>query len=161
MMFEQFPDESRLWIFSIDPVLDQSRISILEGELNLFFKQWQAHGKALFADYHIIHNAVLIICINESMALASGCSIDAMNRFLAQMELKLQVAFFNRFLINCLDPENRFHRYHLTDLKHKLLHQKDLPKLNYYDSLIKFKKQLKSDFLKPLHSGWIASHLDV
>jgi hypothetical protein len=83
--FEQLPDESRVWIFNTERTLSPAERRSMQDELDRFVAQWAAHRKDLTAGYTIRYDQFIILGVDESKLPPSGCSIDAMVRFLREL----------------------------------------------------------------------------
>lgn len=101
-----FPDESRIWIFEAnEPLGDESRTALAD-ELDEFMKIWAAHGSKLAAGWEFNHGRFLVIAVDQSAAGASGCSIDALTRFVTSVGEKLGVSFFDRDAVTYRDGDD-------------------------------------------------------
>lgn len=90
MLFQSFPDSARLWVFSLNgPVTNADKLKL---ELDNFVSQWKAHGSPLKAGVEIIDLQVLLVAADESVASASGCSIDALSREISRLASEAQLA---------------------------------------------------------------------
>ena len=86
---KELPGSSRIWVFGADRHLQDSEREILLGELRAFVDAWTAHGSALRAGVAWIEDRFAVVAVDEASAPASGCSIDAMSRRLAELETRL------------------------------------------------------------------------
>lgn len=98
MIFNDFTDDARIWLYQSNRALSQEEQSYLHKQMQIFVDQWSAHGKKLTAAYAILDEFRVAICA-EANVEASGCSIDASVRFMKEIGAELQVDFFNRLLI--------------------------------------------------------------
>jgi len=89
--FNQLPDHSRLWIFSADRRLTAAEAARLLPETDTFLNQWTAHKVALAAARDWRYDQFLFVAVDEATAGASGCSIDALVRFVREEESRLGV----------------------------------------------------------------------
>lgn len=88
-------NEARVWIFqSSKPLVGEHRLQV-SSTLITFLKDWAAHGKQLFAAFEIVHDRFIVIAVEESMAQATGCSVDKLMRTIQLLDEKLQ--------LNCLE----------------------------------------------------------
>lgn len=71
------PDVSRVWMYTASRVLSDEETAALQLHLRDFVAQWAAHGKALRAESTVILNQVVVLAVDESVQVATGCSIDA------------------------------------------------------------------------------------
>lgn len=83
--FEQLPDNARLWIFNTARALTAEEREMLQRKLDRFVAEWAAHRKDLTAGYTIRHDRFILLGVDESKLPPSGCSIDAMVRFLREL----------------------------------------------------------------------------
>lgn len=82
MIIPHLPDNSRVWFFGSDVLLDAQQIEILSQKLGEFVSDWKAHGTDLRAGYALLHDSILIVAVDQSVAAPSGCSIDKVFKLL-------------------------------------------------------------------------------
>jgi hypothetical protein len=80
-----FPNEARLWVFGADRALTIAEADAVDRDLEPFVTAWVAHGTNLRAAHVIRENRFVLIAVDETAHGASGCSIDAMVRRLAEV----------------------------------------------------------------------------
>ena len=85
-----------IWIYQIDRQLKDEEKAALSSDLNEFIERWSAHGKKLKAEFEIPYNHFIVLKVDESQALASGCSIDDSVRFVKTLESKYKLSLFDR-----------------------------------------------------------------
>lgn len=93
--FAQLPGTARLWIFAAERSLTRDEQQALLGEVDAFLDEWKAHGAPLAAGRELRGDQFLLVAVDESSAGASGCSIDAMVRVLAELERTLGLELVN------------------------------------------------------------------
>ena len=116
MMFPEFPENSKVWIYTANRQLSEKDKEIIAEEMSKFLPQWAAHGNSLFGNYSVEFDCFLILVVDESQASASGCSIDSSVHFIKELGAKLNVDFFNR-LNMVIDENGVLKRVHISDLK--------------------------------------------
>lgn len=89
-------EDSRIWIYQTNRALSDKEKVQLSGELNQFIANWAAHGNGLFADFSFFSPYTLIVAVDDTKVPPSGCSIDALVRFLMKLGEKYQLDFFVR-----------------------------------------------------------------
>jgi hypothetical protein len=95
MSIDHLPDDSRVWVFgAAEPLTDSQRVAI-DSDLSTFVQTWAAHGAQLLAAHDIVERTFVIIAVDERARAASGCSIDAMIRHLAELETALDVSLLD------------------------------------------------------------------
>jgi len=95
MSLSRLPDHARVWIFGAEAPLTGSQREALEADLSGFVRGWAAHGAALLAAHDIVDDTFVVLAVDESAQGASGCSIDAMVRHLAELEERLGITLLD------------------------------------------------------------------
>lgn len=102
---DNLPDTARVWAFASDRELDEQMRSELHLSLTAFLDRWAAHRAALVAGYEIVEDRFLVIAVNEDVARASGCSIDALMRHLDSLESDLGIGLLDSSAVWFRDHE--------------------------------------------------------
>jgi len=89
--FDTLPPTARLWIFAADRELDEPEADHLLAAVDRFLDDWTAHRQHLTAAREWRHARFLLVGVDESMASASGCSIDALIREITRLEQAMGV----------------------------------------------------------------------
>ncbi len=89
------PGHCRVWCFGAAHVLTAQQIQELSIQMDQFVSDWQAHGADLTASYALLHDAFLIVAVDETVTPPSGCSIDKVFKLLRDFP----VDFFQRLRI--------------------------------------------------------------
>ena len=87
--FEQLPDHSRVWVFAASRPLTEQETAPLLSATDEFLVKWTAHKVQLASGRELRHRQFLFVAIDEAIAGASGCSIDALVHFMADAEKTL------------------------------------------------------------------------
>lgn len=114
--FPGFSDESRLWIYPSNRELNGDEIEFVKNEIKSFTADWAAHGKGLLASGDIFENQFIVLVVDESGPMASGCSIDSSVRFIKTIEKELDNSFFDRLHFTILVEDKKM-KVHISDLK--------------------------------------------
>lgn len=116
MELDLFPDNARIWVFTSDREVSADQQQALASPILTFLEQWATHGKALTATGVWLNAFQLAIVLDQSKVGASGCSIDALTRFMREIGANSQIDWFNR--MNMLIEEGgMIQRVPFTDLK--------------------------------------------
>lgn len=91
-----FHPESRVWVYVASRKLKPEESAQLQDSLNVFVQKWTAHNNALKSAAEVFENQIIVLMVDETMADASGCSIDKSVHFLEQMGRELNVDLFDR-----------------------------------------------------------------
>ncbi len=94
--FETFPATSRVWIYQSKTAFSEADITKIRTHIDAFTKQWASHNRALQATGDVLHGRFIVLMVDESMAGASGCSIDSSVHFIKAVEQEYGVDLFDR-----------------------------------------------------------------
>jgi hypothetical protein len=84
--FHQLPDHARVWIFGASSPLAPDAREQLLSLVDRYLDQWKAHGAPLTCARDWRDDRFLAIGVDQSVAGASGCSIDALFHELQSLE---------------------------------------------------------------------------
>ncbi|MXV53013.1 ABC transporter ATPase [Pedobacter sp. HMF7647] len=93
----QFSQHSRIWIYQSQRALTSQEVHEISTILQNFVGQWQAHGNDLEAGFEIRYDRFIILIIDESVAGATGCSIDKSVKVLHAIDQQYNLNLFDRF----------------------------------------------------------------
>ena len=150
--FNTIPEESRIWIYAAEQKLTNEQESYILQSISDHIKNWEAHKVPLTAGVAILENHFIVVALDESKNLASGCSIDTLQKLIQHLEKDLSISLLNRLNIFCKIEDET-----LCIPSFKL---ESIAKSNtlFYDLTIQKKSELHS-YLKPISEGWCASYL--
>lgn len=89
----------RIWIYQANRILTQDERARIQTKLASFTSQWKAHAQKLTAYAQVKYNLFIILAVDESVALPSGCSIDKSVHLLKSLEGELGITLFDRMQI--------------------------------------------------------------
>jgi hypothetical protein len=95
----QLAPHARLWVFTSNKLLTAEQCSFIEVELEKFLASWNNHGRAMAGKAWIEMNRILVVAADENIMLASGCSIDKLNREVLRIGDTLGVNLFDRLTV--------------------------------------------------------------
>ncbi|MCC7438388.1 MAG: hypothetical protein IT211_07795 [Armatimonadetes bacterium] len=93
--FQALPPESRLFIFSADQQLSSDQLATAIPTIEAFLGQWTVHKEDPIVGYQIRYGQFLLVGVDESKLPPSGCSIDALTRFMKELENKVEVGWLD------------------------------------------------------------------
>lgn len=107
----------RVWVYLIEEEVDSEKLTQIENDLAKFIEEWNAHGQLLMSSANILYNRFIVLKVDESVAEASGCSIDSSTRFLKELERKYNISLFNRGKMAYFN-EGKIATCNLSDIAH-------------------------------------------
>ncbi|MBT4217162.1 MAG: hypothetical protein HOE25_01185 [Flavobacteriales bacterium] len=99
--FNTIPEESRIWIYAAEQKLTNEQESYILQSISDHIKNWEAHKVPLTAGVAILENHFIVVALDESKNLASGCSIDTLQKLIQHLEKDLSISLLNRLNIFC------------------------------------------------------------
>ncbi|MCC7454084.1 MAG: hypothetical protein IT222_07960 [Crocinitomix sp.] len=115
--FSLLPPYSRVWIFQTDRFLTDSECREIQLRLNEFIPNWASHGNGLNGGFKLEKNLFVIVGVDESQSMASGCSIDSLTRVIKELGMSLNVDFFNRLAIAYENQQGKLEIVSMTAFK--------------------------------------------
>lgn len=151
--YEQLSDLSRVWIYQSNRPFTVEELEQLRPALAGFATQWVSHNQQLKAFAEVFHNQFIVLMVDESMAGASGCSIDSSVRFIKQIETALHVNLFDRmtFTYKEGDQVKTAPRELFAELYNTGVISDDTL---VFDTLVDSKKAFEESWIKPLKESW-------
>lgn len=153
--FKELPDHSRIWIYQCNRSFNPTEVEEIKLSLENFLTQWTAHGQDLKAGFEMPYNRFIIIGLDQSMAMASGCSIDASVHFIQSLEEKYQVDLLDK--MNVSYKQGEFVDYKpLSDFK-KMAKQRAVSKNTVvFNNLVATKAEYDEHWEVPASESWHA-----
>ncbi len=145
---------SRVWIFASERELSYEELDVIREKLYPFLEEWTSHSKELLTYGNIFHRRFLAIFVDESMAPASGCSIDTSSRFVQNLGNLIGVDFFQREWVYSLQ-EDEVKAWKLDALKSHYQNGAFSDDTLFFDHLVSSKEAFLRKWLVPLKNSWI------
>ncbi len=101
--FDKLPDNGRLWVFAADRDLTSAELVGISTAITEFLTGWAAHGAQVDAAFELAYSRFVLIGASDTAANPSGCSIDAMTRFIRALGEPLGVNFMSAPMVFFLE----------------------------------------------------------
>lgn len=151
--YDILPNTTRVWIYQATQALSESTIAEIRQHISNFTTSWVSHNNQLRAFGDIYHNQFIVLMVDESLAGASGCSIDKSVHFVKQVEQHYGIDLFDRMTFTYKDGEvvKSAPRMEFAELyKTGKINDATL----VFDNLVKTKEAFETQWLKPLGESW-------
>jgi len=155
--FDSFPPDSRVWVYQSNKKFDSSQLEILNNSLEGFIKNWTAHNQALKASYQIRYDRFIILMVDESLAGASGCSIDASVHFMEKLEKLCGIDLFDRMLF-AFESEKEVVCLGKKEFESALQMGRITRETIVFNNLVRTKSELDSMWRVPLKESWFGNY---
>ena len=151
--FDVISEESRIWIYQSNRTLSIIEINEIESKIKDFLISWTAHGSDLQASFIIKYSRFIVISLNESFNLATGCSIDSSVRFIQELEAEYGVSLLDK--INVSYRHGEFIAYKpLIEFKKMIKNRSISKKTIVFNNLINSKSEFLNNWEVPIEESW-------
>ncbi len=152
--FEQLPPSARVWIYQASRPLTAAEQAAAAPALAHFAAAWTSHGQQLRAAAAFRHDLFLLIGLDEGVAGASGCSIDASVRFVQSLEAALGVAFLDKSRL-AFGRDGNIRQFPLAQIKAAVaagdVRSEDL----YFNNTLTTKAEMDASWPAPAGNTWL------
>jgi hypothetical protein len=155
--FDHLPESARIWIYQASRPLTEAEVIGLQPALARFAEAWTSHGRTLQASATVLHQQFLVIGLNEAVADASGCSIDASVRFVREVEQQLGVELLEKSRLAFL-VDGQVKLFGRLELKQAVANGTLTPETLYFDNTIGQRAQLQHAWPAPAATTWLAKY---
>ena len=118
--FKEIAKDSRLWVFITDRKFTTEEEVDFKLQLEKFLNSWTAHKLELKTSSEIIDGMVICVAVDESMAGASGCSIDKLHHFIIEFQKASNILLLDRMRVVFRDQFGVFENAKLDDFIEKV-----------------------------------------
>lgn len=152
-------DLKRIWIYQASRFFTDEEVAAIKADLSSFVSDWTAHGNKLAASVDVLHRLFIVLQVDESLAHATGCSIDKSVHLLKALEQRLGVTLFDRLTVAYRDGEGAI------QLANRAAFQQLVNEGNVHGETFVFNNMITSadDFPHlwevPLSNSWHANYL--
>ncbi|MBJ6107634.1 hypothetical protein JAO73_01325 [Hymenobacter sp. BT523] len=155
--FDQLPPSARVWIYQASRPLSGPETVALLPHLARFSEEWTSHGRSLLASAEVLHQQFLVIGLDEGVAGASGCSIDASVRFVAQLEQELGIELLDKSRMAFMQDGEIYLLKH-NEIKAAVAAGTVGPDTFYFDNTVATKGELGTSWPRPACQTWLARY---
>ncbi len=151
--YDRLPETTRVWIYQANKPFPADKVEQIKEDILAFVESWTSHNRNLRAFGDLLHRRFVILMVDESMADASGCSIDKSVYFLKNLQAKYGIDLLDRMNFSYQEgnqvvtlDRNRFaEAYRSGKIDDDTL---------VFDTLVKSKRELDGPWIKPLKDSW-------
>lgn len=152
--FSEIDLSARVWIYQANRNFSDEEVGILTETLKAALENWEAHGHPLTASGKIFEHRFVVIAVDESKELPSGCSIDKSVHWLQEIGSRLNVDFFDRSLAY-LDDNNHVQTIPVPKIKQAVTDQIITPFTTIFDNQVTTKAQWMKRWKTPASGSWL------
>lgn len=156
-MYIRFDDinfDSRLWIYQANRSLTNHEVSLVNQTLEAAIDGWEAHNQSLLASGKVFHNHFVVIAVDESHEMPSGCSIDKSVHWLQELGGRLSIDFFDRS-VAYLDAAKNVQTLPVAEVKQAIADEVITLNTPVFDNLVASKAQWMKRWKVPADQTWL------
>ena len=151
--FDVINEESRIWIYQSNRTLSSIEINEIESKIKYFLSSWTAHGNDLQSSFIIKYSRFIVITLNESFNIATGCSIDSSVRFIQELEIEYDISLLDKMNVSYRHGE--FIAYKpLIEFKKMIKNRSISKKTIVFNNLINSKSEFLNNWEVPIEESW-------
>jgi hypothetical protein len=152
-------NDYRVIIYPASRSFTSKESKVITEKLYDFLTTWAAHGKPLSSSFKIEKNQFIIVCVDEEIEAASGCSIDALGQIMREIDAEFQLGLFDRMKASFVE-NGEVKTLKLQDFKKGLREGEISSDIEVFDFSKNTYVAFLSDFLLPLKRSWAGIYLD-
>jgi hypothetical protein len=154
VQFEYLPPTARIWIYQANRPLTPAEEAAVQPLLRHFATDLTSHGRALQASAAFLYHQFLVVGLDENVADASGCSIDASVRFVHELEARLGITLLEKsnlaFLLG-----GQVCQLDRRELRAAVADGRLQPDTPYFDATITTHAELQHRWPAPATATWL------
>jgi hypothetical protein len=155
--FDRLPPQARVWIYQASRPLAEEELVALLPRLAAFAEEWTSHGRQLAASAQFLHRQFLVIGLDEEVAGASGCSIDASVRFVQELEQRLGIQLLEKSRMAFL-TNGELRQLTRRELREAIATGEIQADTLYFNNTLTTKGQLDDQWPAPAGQTWLAGY---
>ena len=146
-------NSAKVWIYQADREFSYDELDEIRPMIFDFLDQLTSHQNMLMTYGNVFHRRFLAMFVDESLAGASGCSIDASVRFVKQLESHFGVSLMGRDTVAYMIDEE-ISTLPLNELGSAVIDGRLQADTFVFDNLVKNKDAFLKEWCKPMNESW-------
>ena len=155
--FDHLPPQARVWIYQASRPLSEEELVPLLPRLAAFAEEWTSHGQQLAASAQFLHRQFLLIGLDEAVAGASGCSIDASVRFVQELEQQLGLELLEKSRMAFLN-DGHLRLLNRRELRDAIAAGEVTADTLYFNNTLSTKGELAEHWPAPAGKTWLSAY---
>jgi len=152
--FDEMTENSRVWVYQNDQKLDNNLTKVVESHGRDFCENWEAHGKPLKSSVKVLHNQFIVVAVDETYNMVTGCSIDKSVDLVRKLEGSLGLSLFDRTKIAFLKDDEVFTKP-MNNIKSEISAGVIDKNTVTFNNLVQNLGELKEKWLVPVGDSWL------
>lgn len=153
-----FADNAKVWIYQCNRMFSIGEALQLEEMLEGFTQNWQSHGSPVSGYANLFFGRFVVIIADETMNKVGGCSTDASQRFIKEVEANFGVNLFDRTNLAFV-VKDKIEALPLTQLVYAIENGFITTDTLYFNNLVLTKKDFLTKWIVPVGESWLAPRI--
>ena len=145
---------TRVWIYQANEPFKESDRATIDTQLKEFAKEWVSHSQQLSSSAELLHNRFVVLMVDESLAGASGCSIDSSVAFIKQLGAEYNRDMLDRMRFSFINKAGEVETVGKDDFSDLYAKGDINDQTIVFDPLVKTVEELQTSFQKKLTDSW-------
>ena len=150
-------NDYKVIIFPASRAFTAKEVKEITEKLYDFLSTWAAHGKPLSSSFKIEHKQFIINTVDEEKEVASGCSLDALNGVMREIDQAYSLGLFDRMKA-CFIENDEVKTLPLIEFRNKIK-SGELKDIEVFDFSKDTYLNYLSNFKQPLYHSWAGIYL--
>ncbi len=152
---KEMDPSSRTWVFQAGTTLSADQCNQIRSDIHDYLKQWTSHNHTLYTYGDVVENRFIVVMVDDRYEVASGCSIDAMTRFIKSLEKKYGIDFLDRMQVAYVDDASSvINTVHINQLADAINCNKISEDTIVFNNIIKTKQEFDTGWKVKLRDSW-------
>ncbi len=152
--FEDLPADAKLWVYPAQKKLEDIQIYSLNRKIESFLSTWEAHQKPLKGAFLWRENYFLIVGVDSSFNVATGCSIDKLVSFIKSLSVEGNIDFMNLGKV-FIESNNSITAIQLSEIKNSIEQEKLSAETTVFNASITSKDELNTNWKVKAKNTWL------
>ena len=127
---------------------------MINERVHSFCEQWAAHGTALLSSFEIFFDQFIVLAVDESQHLPSGCSIDSSVSLIRELQSQIGIDLLDRSNI-AIRQNDKTKIFRLSAIKPAVENGEIHPEDLVYNNLVPNISELRDNWLIPARDSWM------
>jgi len=152
------PAESKAWVYQSPREFTNTELSIIDEEMKKFIASWESHGSALRGYFQVLENRFILVTVDESSQMATGCSIDKSVSVIKILEQRFNLNLTDKGVVVYSDNDDVIHTAHFSQVKGLVEEGKLTPETTFYNSSVATFGEFNSNWKTSAKNSWLSRY---
>lgn len=152
------PEESKAWVYQSPREFTPQESLIIDEEMKKFIASWESHGSPLRGYFQVLENRFVLVTVDESSQIATGCSIDKSVGMIQALEQKLNINLTDKGVVVYQKNNGEVKSTHFSQLKNLVTDGELTPETTFYNSSVSTFGEFQKNWKIPAKDSWLSRY---